>query len=219
MNFRFDIQKATEAAGQFLARAGGSLNVMKLVKLIYLLDRLSIARRGVPVVGGTYFSMRNGPVTSELLDLINAGGLANEADQSWEQLISDRKDHKVALRDPRHAPRDHPSDYELRLIDEIFASHGAMNQWQLRDWCHQHCGEWTPLQTGRELISVEELAFHAGCSREEASRIADEARESNLIAAALALRWSDRGAPSVPAGHPDPSGWCSATRMPMTARS
>ena len=53
---------------------------MKLVKLVYLLDRLSIEKRNIPVVGGDYLSMRNGPATSEVLDLINAGKLADEDD-------------------------------------------------------------------------------------------------------------------------------------------
>lgn len=57
MNFRFQIGKATEAACEFLDRAGRQLNIMKLVKL---LDRLSLDRRGIPVVGGDYLSMRNG---------------------------------------------------------------------------------------------------------------------------------------------------------------
>ena len=52
MNFRFQIGKCTEAVCEFLDRAGGQLNVMKLVKLLYLLDRLSLDRRGIPVVGG-----------------------------------------------------------------------------------------------------------------------------------------------------------------------
>jgi hypothetical protein len=40
VNFRFDITKATEVACQLLKREGGSINIMKLVKLVYLLDRL-----------------------------------------------------------------------------------------------------------------------------------------------------------------------------------
>lgn len=78
MNFRFQIGKATEAACEFLDRAGGQINIMKLVKLLYLLDRLSLDRRGIPVIGGDYLSMRNGPVTSEVLDLVNAGRLAGK---------------------------------------------------------------------------------------------------------------------------------------------
>lgn len=56
VNFRFDITKATEVACQFLKREGGSINIMKLVKLVYLLDRLSVAKRGIPVVGGARIS-------------------------------------------------------------------------------------------------------------------------------------------------------------------
>src|SRR5271170_4198962 len=97
MTFRFNIRKATEAASLFIKMEGGRLNVMKLVKLVYLLDRLSIAKRGIPVVGGVYYSMRNGPVTSELLEIINAGRLADDSDSSWEQFISSREDHFVSL--------------------------------------------------------------------------------------------------------------------------
>ena len=97
MNFRFNIGKATEAGCLFLERAGGRMNIMKLVKLMYLLDRLSLDRRGVPVAGGDYLSMRNGPVTSELLDLINAGRLFGEPDQRWEQCVTDRRDHDIKL--------------------------------------------------------------------------------------------------------------------------
>ena len=73
------------------------MNIMKLVKLVYLLDRLSIQRRGLPVVGGAYFSMRNGPVTSEMLDLVNAGSLWGVAQCDWERFISDRQNHEVSL--------------------------------------------------------------------------------------------------------------------------
>jgi hypothetical protein len=48
MNFRFNIGKATEAGCLFLERAGGRMNIMKLVRLMYLLDRLSLDRRGGP---------------------------------------------------------------------------------------------------------------------------------------------------------------------------
>jgi Protein of unknown function (DUF4065) len=63
---------------------------MPAVKLVYLLDRESIARRGVPVVGSVYLSMRSGPVVSELLDLINSGKLLH-CDTNWSQFISARQ--------------------------------------------------------------------------------------------------------------------------------
>lgn len=66
MNFTFNAAKATEAACRLIEKEGQTINILKLVKLVYLLDQFSIQRRGIPVVGGAYVSMRNGPVTSEL---------------------------------------------------------------------------------------------------------------------------------------------------------
>src|SRR5690242_9243348 len=116
IGFPFNPQKATEAAGRFMTLTRGPINILKLVKLVYLLDRESIARRGVPVVGGVYLSMRNGPVTSEILDLINSGSLWN-CETNWERFISDRQGHNVELsKDPG---TEHLSEFELALIDEL----------------------------------------------------------------------------------------------------
>lgn len=185
MNFRFDIAKATEVACQFLEREGGRINVMKLMKLVYLLDRLSLARRCIPVVGGVYYSMRNGPVTSELLDLANAGCLWGE-ECRWEEFISDRQDHEIGL--VKMPSCEHLAESELSMIDEIYREHGGKDQWQLRDWCHEHCGEWTPLQQGREQIDLAELASNVGKSKDEIKRIEEDATEANLLASFLARR-------------------------------
>jgi uncharacterized phage-associated protein len=120
------------------------MNIMKLVKLMYLLDRLSLDRRGVPMARGDYLSMRNGPVTSELLDLINSGRLFGEPDQRWEQNVSDRRDHDVKLE--QMPAREHLSDAEAALLDEIWREHGSKDQWQLVDWCHAQCKEWTSVR-------------------------------------------------------------------------
>jgi uncharacterized phage-associated protein len=179
VNFRFDTAKATEVACLFLERAGGRLNILKLVKLVYLLDRLSLDRRGIPVVGGDYLSMRNGPVTSELLDIVNAGRLFGESDTRWEQSISDRRDHDVQLE--QMVAREHVSDAEVALLTEIWTEHGAKDQWQLVEWCHTHCPEWTPVTHGCAPIAVERIAIALGKSPEVIQRLRQEAAELNRL--------------------------------------
>lgn len=179
MNFRFQIGKATEAACEFLERAGGQLNILKLVKLIYLLDRLSLDRRGIPVVGGDYLSMRNGPVTSEVLDLINAGRLAGDDDRRWEQCMSDRINHDIQLQ--QKPERVHLSDAEIGMIDAIWQEHGARDPWQLVDWCHAHCGEWTPLARGCAPIAVERIGQALGKTPDMVQKLAREAAELNQL--------------------------------------
>jgi hypothetical protein len=184
VNFRFDITKATEAACQFLKREGGSINIMKLVKLVYLLDRLSVARRGIPVVGGAYFSLPNGPITSEFLDLINSGCLWGVADCRWEEFVSDRQDHEIGM--IKEASRDHLPDSEIELIDAVYQEHGGKDQWQLRDWCHEHCEEWTPLEEGRERIGLDRIARALGKTEEQIDRHKEQAAELNFLSAAFA---------------------------------
>lgn len=179
MNFSFHIGKATEASCEFLQRAGGQINIMKLVKLVYLLDRLSLDRRGIPVVGGDYLSMRNGPVTSEVLDIINAGRLFGEKDTRWEQCVSDRRDHDIKLE--RIPKREQLSDAEVKLLDEIWAQHGGKDQWQLVEWCHAHCGEWTPVSRGCAPIAVERIAQALGKPPEIVQKLSREAAELNML--------------------------------------
>jgi len=179
MNFRFQISKATEASCEFLQRAGGQINIMKLVKLLYLLDRLSLDRRNIPVVGGDYLSMRNGPVTSEMLDLINSGRLFGDADTRWEQCVSDRRDHDLKLE--KMPAREHLSVAEMKLLDEIWAQHGGKDQWQLVEWCHTHCGEWTPLARGCAPIAVERIGQALGKPPEVVQQLAREAAELNML--------------------------------------
>ncbi len=184
MNFRFDVTKATEVACEFLQREGGSINIMKLVKLVYLLDRLSVARRGIPVVGGAYFSLPNGPITSELLDLVNSGRIWGATDCHWEEFIGDRQNHEIAAL--KEARSQHLSESELRLIDAIYQEHGKKDQWQLREWCHEHCEEWTPLEQGRQRIELERIAKAVGKTDEQINRIKEDARELSFLAEAFA---------------------------------
>lgn len=166
-----------------MQREGGTINIMKVVKLVYLLDRLSLERRGIPVVGGTYFSLPNGPITSELLDLINSGSLWGESDCHWNDFVSDRQNHEIALNGT--APAEHVSPAEMDLIDEIYQVHGGKDQWQLRDWCHERCEEWTPMEKGRDRIPLEKLARALGKTEEQVKRLTEEAEELNYLATAL----------------------------------
>jgi uncharacterized phage-associated protein len=179
MNFRFNLSKATEAACLFLERDSGQKNIMKLVKLMYLLDRLSLDRRHAPVSGGDYLSMRNGPVTSEMLDLINAGRLNGDSDRRWQECVSNRTNHEVNLE--KMPAREHLSDAEVSLLDEIWASHGDKDQWQLADWCHHHCKEGVPVTDGRAPIAVGQAGMALGQSPEQVNRLRQEALELNQL--------------------------------------
>ncbi len=183
MNFRFDARKATQVAAALIQREGGELNIMKLVKLLYLLDRLSLARRGIPVLGGDYFSLKNGPVTSEALDLINAGTLHGFA-TDWADFISDRADHGIALK--ANPGTDRLAESELAMIAELYTEHGRKTPFELVEWCHRNCPEWRPVTQGRHEIRVEDILEAVGKPRSYIERIVMEEAELRQLDALLA---------------------------------
>ena len=57
----FSPERTAQVCAEFVRRAGGSINVLKLVKLTYLCDRMSMERYAAPVTYDSYFSMDHGP--------------------------------------------------------------------------------------------------------------------------------------------------------------
>lgn len=178
MSFPFRTAKAAEVAAIFLQKSDGYINVMKLVKLIYLLDRKSLLERGVPIVGGIYVSMKNGPLTSQILDLINSGRLNKHDDTTWEDHIEARKNHVVSLKSAIIPTL--VSEGEVEMINEIWNEHGSKDQWELRDWCHQNCPEWSDIE-GVESIPIQKLAEVLKKSDVQAKRWEIESREQEKL--------------------------------------
>lgn len=165
MKTSFDITKAAQVAHFFISQAGSEIEILKLVKLIYLTDRLSLQKRRIPVVGGSFYSLRHGPVTSEILDLINDG--TRSGDSPWEQLITDRANHKVATGGTAN-DYDALAPSELRLLEEIWQTFGASSKWDLVNWTHRNCEEWSDPSGGRMEISARKLAESFGWSAADA---------------------------------------------------
>ena len=142
----FNERKAAQAAAYLLCKAGGSLNVLKLVKLMYLAERESLRRYGETITGDALVSMRNGPVLSATLDHIN--GLVPSCQDGWDSLIDDRENHVVQLRN-RDAIADPDEDLlalsecDAECLATVWDRFGHMSKWQLVDYTHSpECPEW-----------------------------------------------------------------------------
>jgi hypothetical protein len=122
----FDERKAAEAAAFMLFKAGGKLPLIKLVKLLYLAERLSLQRYGEPLTGDRLVAMPNGPVLSITYDHMN--GALPSREGGWESWIADRAGHEVALRDPSKLRT--PEQDLLRLSDSDSSVTGTVgNSW------------------------------------------------------------------------------------------
>ena len=135
-------KRAAQTAAFFISRAGGTIEILKLMKLMYLAERESLARYGEPITGDVLVSMKHGPVLSKTLDHIN--GFTDSEAGGWESWINAREGHQLGLQ-PAHDPTGELtqlSDADMEILDSIWDSFGQYSKYKLRDITLKICLEW-----------------------------------------------------------------------------
>ena len=178
MQFCFNEKKTAQAAAHVLKLAGGTLNYMKLVKLLFLADRQALVENEQPITGADMVSMKCGPVLSEVLDLIKKGDHG-----AWAEYVSPPLAYEVSLKCPK-PDTDELSRYELRVLDAIYAKFGPAGEWDLVKWLHKHIPEWR--DPGGSVLAIEfDAVLRAQhVSEEDIQRISKDA-EAHYVFRAL----------------------------------
>ena len=180
MRFIFQEEKAAQAAGYLLNKyPSKSHNLMALLKMLYLADRMALVETGYPITGDRMVSIPNGPVLSQILDLINYGPKATSGPASpWFAAISPRDGYDVALiRDPGVEAL---SEYETEVLDKIYDQYGQMDKWQLVDLTHK-LPEWQDPQGSSIPIDPLVILRDAGVSEAEIRQIVEESEQRYSI--------------------------------------
>ena len=129
------------------------MHYMKLIKLMYLVDREAIIRWGDAVTNDSFVSMPHGPVLSATLDLINEGP---DDGSPWHQLI-ERSTDPYSVRLKAKPLTDRLSEPERELITKVFEKYGQMNRYKLRDLLHEVLPEWQDPQGSALPITREDI--------------------------------------------------------------
>ena len=168
----FDERKAAQVAAYFARKESGQIDILKLVKLIYLSDRKNMERNGHPIINDKFVSMPHGPVNSMTLNYIN--GAVDHAEE-WDKYISDRAGYTVATAKEFDIDDfDELSDTDLETLDAVWKECGNMTKWEIRDWTHEHCPEWEYPQGGAEPIPHERVFKFLGF--ENANELASQVK-------------------------------------------
>lgn len=186
----FSPTRIAQMAAFFAARESRhTINVMKLIKLMYLSDRESLARYDEPITFDYMFSLDEGPILSNALNMIN-GKLSIASAKAWDHWMSARDgDHNVmGIREFSRENLDYLSDADLEVLEDVWGKFGHMNQWQLSEYTHEHCPEWQYPSGSRIPIDEAELAFHLGKTKEDAAEIKHGIEASRSLDRILARR-------------------------------
>ena len=187
MNLEFSEKKATQAAAIFLRLAGNELNYMVLIKYLYLVDRKALAEWGRSVTNDRYFSMKLGPVLSNVLNLISEQPRPDESGY-WSAHITPPSNYNVTLRDD-------PGTEKLSLAEEelIAETYGEYECYQTEPfdfatYLHTCLPEWEPLTEGRKPISIRSILLAAHKETEEINEIENELAHLSRVNAMFGVR-------------------------------
>lgn len=172
IKFQFDEKKAVQSAVLLLNKNGGSMNYMKLIKLLYLADREALGRFQRPISGDAYYSLPHGPILSSVLDRITHEENPKNISE-WGRHISTRG-YDVVVKN--EAGQDELSEAEICLISEIFEKYRRHDQWQMEDLCHDTLPEWTDPGKSSSPIPVEDILAVLGHTKEDIDSIKNELR-------------------------------------------
>ncbi|MFZ1730562.1 MAG: Panacea domain-containing protein [Bacteroidota bacterium] len=150
----FDESATTEAAVYLLKKSGGEAYFIKLLKLLYIADRISLLRWKQPITYDQYVSMDHGPVLSRTYSIINE---SYDESSVWKQHISERSEHKVRLlhQDAPFDP-DWLSESEIEILNEVYDTFGEWDRWDLCRHTHTFA-EWSDPQGSMVPIAVEDI--------------------------------------------------------------
>ena len=176
----FDEKKATQAAACFLKLADGGLDYMVLIKDLYLADRQALARWGRSITNDKYYSMKLGPVLSNVLNLVHEQPMPEDA-TFWAKFISPPSDYEVRLlSDPG---TDLLSVAEEELLESIFKEKEPF-QTQPFDFVHHlHSSlpEWERRDSGRSEITIRSILLAEKKTADEINEIEDDLINVNLV--------------------------------------
>jgi hypothetical protein len=169
MNYRFDEEKATQASAYLINKYGGTLNYMKLIKLLYLSNRISFERFGEPIVPDTYVSMKNGPVLSCVLDSISN---SSEIKGYWAQhIVVSKYPCATLINDPGKGKLNRQS---LSIMDEVDEIWHDVDRFKMVEWMHANLTEWEDPNGSALRIPVKRILKAVGKSDEEITQIIQE---------------------------------------------
>ena len=148
----FNYKKAVQALNFVALQAGGSINKMKALKLIWLSDRLHLRRYSRTITGDVYFALKNGPVASTTRNLLEDWN--RDYPQAWslEILERDYRNQFIAPCADRYTFQSISalsekifSKTDLEILNLIYAQYGHLDHFQLSELSHEF-PEWKPYE-------------------------------------------------------------------------
>jgi uncharacterized phage-associated protein len=175
-NYRFNEQKATEAATMLLNLKGGRSDYWWIIKILYLLDREAFRRWERPVTYDYYESLKYGPVVMTIYNIIKK----NIPASFWKGYILTLPKNSEVMLNGTPAPIRKLSRAEIELIKQIYQKFGGYTGKQLVEYTH-HLPEWHDPKGSTIPIQLPDLLSALDYDAENVERIVAEIDQEQAV--------------------------------------
>jgi hypothetical protein len=170
--FLFDLRKAINASLYVCDLNGGSLDIIRLIKTLYVADQQAFSKWHRTITGDVMISMNNGPVLSRIYDLAcgkNTKGLRGCVDNTkdlevWHKFFHPRDKNAISMKIP--FKNDYLSERELDELHVAFQKIRSMRLSQLIKWVHTF-PEWDHPKGSSKPIDPRKILQSRGLSQRE----------------------------------------------------
>lgn len=135
---KLEFEKLVQVLVFFATKNGGKVNKLKAIKLLFFADRYHIRKYGRPVVWSTYYAMKNGPVSSEALDVEN---LHLDSKRAKEVNRFLEKKEKFSFESKENVNEDVFSETDLEALNFAWNVFGHFGEFELANITHAY-PEW-----------------------------------------------------------------------------
>ena len=149
----FRSRKAAQMCAYFATQSDGTIEKLKLIKLIYLAERKHLFEHHHPMLFDEFYSLPHGPICTSTLNGIN--GMVHEA--LWDEYVARNGNIVVAMKAVAREDLDEISDAEMTAITEVWGEFSNMTASQIRNYTHDHCPEYTETDNARIPISYRQI--------------------------------------------------------------
>lgn len=158
---------------------------LKLIKLMYLAERLFLERYDMSMTGDEAYNLDHGPILSGVLDLIN-GNLLIKTEQ-WTSLISEKNNNEVSLKNKINVEDlDELSPADIEILEATWEKFGRYNKWELRELTHLLPEYEEPEEGSRLYLPLLKILGALGKSEELANKIREDIEDQRRIDRLLA---------------------------------
>ncbi len=171
-----NLNKLIQVVCYLLKKYDYSLNYTKLIKILYLSDRKALAELGETITGDEVYAMDNGPVLSNLYDLIR-GKSSTDEQNLWDVYFKKNNFDIICIN--REISDGELCDYEESVIDEVDSKYHDYSYGQMIDEVHKKeiCPEWKNPCGTSIYISTADILKNIGFTDKRINEI----QENNAI--------------------------------------